>query len=44
MEESLPTTLDTCQRVAHGMDTVLAMIGTLPTIRGEDLCLANMSA
>jgi len=30
--------------VAHGMDTVLAMIGILPTIRDEDLCLANMSA
>lgn len=44
MEESLLTTWDTCQRVAHGMDTVLAMIGILPTIRDEDLCLANMSA
>ena len=44
MEESLLTTWDSCQRVAHGMDTVLAMIGILPTIRDEDLCLANMSA
>jgi hypothetical protein len=44
MEESLLTTWDGCQRVAHGMDTVLAMIGILPTIRDEDLCLANMSA
>ena len=44
MEESLLTTWDTCQQVAHGMDTVLAMIGILPTIRDEDLCLANMSA
>lgn len=43
MEESLLTTWDTCQRVAHGMDTVLAMVGILPTIRDEDLCLANMS-
>jgi hypothetical protein len=43
MEESLLTTWDTCQQVAHGMDTVLAMIGILPTIRNEDLCLANMS-
>jgi hypothetical protein len=44
MEESLLTTWDACQHVAHGMDTVLAMIGILPTIRDEDLCLANMSA
>ena len=44
LEESLLTTWDKCQQVAHGMDTVLAMIGILPTIRNEDLCLANMSA
>ena len=44
MEESLLTTWDKCQQVAHGMDTVLAMVGILPTIRNEDLCLANMSA
>ncbi len=44
MEESLLATLDRCQQVAHGMDAVLAMIGILPTIRNEDLCLANMSA
>ncbi|MFZ3041957.1 MAG: hypothetical protein WA108_09240 [Thiobacillus sp.] len=44
MEESLLTTWDRCQQVAHGMDAVLAMIGILPTIRDEDLCLANMSA
>ncbi|MDP1925648.1 MAG: glutamate--cysteine ligase [Thiobacillus sp.] len=44
MEESLLTTWDKCQQVAHGMDTVLAMTGILPTIRDEDLCLANMSA
>lgn len=44
MEESLLTTWDKCQAVAHGMDAVLAMIGILPTIRDEDLCLANMSA
>jgi hypothetical protein len=44
LEESLLTTWDACQNVAHGMDTVLAMIGILPTIRDEDLCLANMSA
>jgi hypothetical protein len=44
MEESLLNTWDKCQQAAHGMDTVLAMIGILPTIRDEDLCLANMSA
>jgi hypothetical protein len=44
MEESLLTTWDRCQRVAHGMDSVLAMIGILPTIRDEDLCMTNMSA
>ena len=44
MEESLLTTWEKCQHVAHGMGTVLAMIGILPTIRDEDLCLANMSA
>lgn len=44
LEESLLTTWDNCQQVAHGMDAVLAMIGILPTIRDEDLCLANMSA
>lgn len=44
LEESLLSTWDHCQQVAHGMDTVLAMIGILPTIRDQDLCLANMSA
>jgi gamma-glutamyl:cysteine ligase YbdK (ATP-grasp superfamily) len=44
LEESLRTTWDNCQHVAHGMDTVLAMIGILPTIRDRDLSLANMSA
>jgi hypothetical protein len=44
MEESLLGTWEDCQQVAHDMDTVLAMIGILPTIRDEDLCLANMSA
>lgn len=32
-----------CQEVAHGMDSVLMMIGILPTVRQTDLCLANMS-
>lgn len=44
LEASLAATWEHCQRVAHGMDTVLAMIGILPTIRDCDLSLANMSA
>ncbi len=44
MEASLLATWDRCQQVAHGMDAVLAMIGILPTIREQDMCLANMSA
>jgi len=44
LEASLHHTWDKCQGVAHGMDAVLAMIGILPTIRDEDLCLANISA
>lgn len=32
-----------CQEVAHGMDSMLMMVGILPTIRQSDLCLANMS-
>jgi hypothetical protein len=32
-----------CQEVAHEMDSVLMMIGILPTVRQSDLCLANMS-
>ncbi|MFN3544110.1 MAG: glutamate--cysteine ligase [Thiobacillus sp.] len=44
LEASLTATWEKCQHVAHGMDTVLAMIGILPTIRDDDLNLANMSA
>ncbi len=32
-----------CNAVAHRLDANLVMIGTLPTIRDEDLTLANMS-
>ncbi len=32
-----------CQDTAHQLDSVLMMIGILPTIRETDLCLANMS-
>lgn len=32
-----------CNAVAHGLDTNMVMIGTLPTIRDEDLTVANMS-
>lgn len=44
LEESLLTLWERCQHVAHDMGSALAMIGILPTIRDEDLCLANMSA
>lgn len=32
-----------CQEVAHEMDSMLMIIGILPTIRQKDLSLANMS-
>lgn len=32
-----------CNAVAHGLDANMVMIGTLPTIRDEDLSLENMS-
>jgi hypothetical protein len=32
-----------CNSVAHRLDANMVMIGTLPTIRDEDLTLANMS-
>jgi hypothetical protein len=44
LENSLLRTWQRCQDAAHGMDTVLAMIGILPNIRLSDLTLANISA
>lgn len=32
-----------CNHVAHGMDANMVLIGTLPTIRQQDLCLGNIS-
>ena len=32
-----------CNAVAHGLDANMVMIGTLPTIREEDLSLANLT-
>jgi len=32
-----------CNEVAHRLDANMVMIGTLPTVRDEDLTLANMS-
>ncbi|HWS76338.1 MAG TPA: hypothetical protein VN324_14460 [Quisquiliibacterium sp.] len=43
MEADLAATWSHCQRVAHALGDVLVAIGILPTIREEDLCLANMS-
>lgn len=44
MEAMLSRTLRHCQEVAHGMDASLALVGILPQLRPEDMCLANMSA
>ena len=43
MAEELSHTWQQCQDQAHELDSVLLMIGILPTIRQKDLCLANMS-
>jgi hypothetical protein len=32
-----------CEKVAHGLDANIVMIGTLPVIRDDDLSLANIS-
>lgn len=44
METSLADTWRRCQAVAHDMDSVLVMVGILPTLRASDLNLENMSA
>lgn len=43
MAEELGCTWKRSQQAAHGLDSLLLMIGTLPTIRQKDLCLDNMS-
>ncbi len=43
MAGELGNTWQQCQEVAHQLDSVLLMIGILPTIRQNDLCLSNMS-
>lgn len=43
MARELEGTWQHCQDVAHELDSVLMMIGILPTVRQSDLCLANMS-
>jgi gamma-glutamyl:cysteine ligase YbdK (ATP-grasp superfamily) len=40
---ALSAVWEKCNRIAHGLDANMIMIGTLPTIRDEDLTLANMS-
>ena len=42
-QESLTRLWAQCNDVAHRLDANLVMIGTLPTIRDDDLTLANMS-
>jgi hypothetical protein len=39
----LSHTWELCQEQAHKLDSVLMMVGILPTLRQKDLCLANMS-
>jgi hypothetical protein len=43
MRHELQGTWSQCQEVAHDLDSVLMMIGILPTIRQKDLTLANMA-
>ena len=42
-EEALSRLWGQCNAVAHGLGANMVMIGTLPTIRDEDLTLANIS-
>lgn len=44
IERELTATWRHCLEVAHDLESTLVLIGTLPTIRETDLCLANMSA
>jgi len=43
MEVELQQTWHRCREAAHTLDAELLMIGILPTVRQEDLTLANMS-
>src|SRR4051794_2364734 len=43
MATELEALWDACERVAHGLDTNIVAIGTLPVIRDEDLSLDNIS-
>ena len=43
LENELSATWDQCLRTAHDIEGTIVAIGTLPTIRERDLCLANMS-
>lgn len=43
LEEDLRASWRRCVEVAHELEGTLVAIGILPTIREEDLCLANMS-
>ncbi len=42
-ENALGSLWQRCNRTAHGLDANMVMIGTLPTIREEDLSLENIS-
>ncbi len=44
LEEELKETWRHCVAVANELDATMIMIGILPTVREQDLCLANMSS
>lgn len=43
MESELEQTWRYCMKKAHDLDNALILIGILPTVREQDLCLANIS-
>ncbi|MDP3333610.1 MAG: glutamate--cysteine ligase [Methylococcaceae bacterium] len=43
LEAELSSTWRRCLHIAHELEATLIMIGTLPTLRNADLCLANIS-
>lgn len=43
LETELDASWQRCLEVAHDLEATLILIGTLPTIRNADLCMANIS-
>lgn len=44
LQSRLAATWQACQLAAHAGNDIAMLIGTLPTIRRQDLCLANLSS